>query len=230
MKMNLTAELVAKIQRNEPDEGPHADRQQMNDDDYRQYTDKLLGDLGDEPLRVFAYGSLIWKPEFEFISQTPATMHNWHRSFCMKIERWRGTRAMPGLMMALDEGGFCDGVIYELPHSDSAGQLEKLLRREMTNKPATNSPMILEAEVGSKEADSKTVRILTFIANRNSHNYQGALPLPEVAHILARAAGHWGTGAEYLYQTVCHLEQLGIRDENLWQLQKLVAVEISDLI
>jgi glutathione-specific gamma-glutamylcyclotransferase len=220
--IDLTAELVAKVQRTEPDEGPRPERQQMDDNDYRQYTEQLLTELGDAPLCVFAYGSLIWKPEFEFIRQAPASLRNWHRSFCMKIERWRGTRAQPGLMMALDEGGSCDGIICELPHKDYAGQLERLLRREMTNKPPTNTPMFLKVE--TKTAD---VKVLAFVASRSGYSYQGKLPLPEVAHTLARAAGHWGTGAEYLLNTVSHLEQLGIHDENLWELQKLVAAEIE---
>jgi glutathione-specific gamma-glutamylcyclotransferase len=224
MTLDLTAELIAKIQRTELDEGPRPDREQMNDADYRQYTEQLLDELGEKSLCVFAYGSLIWKPEFEFIKQSHATLNNWHRSFCMKIERWRGTRAQPGLMMALDKGGSCDGIIYELPHHDNFRQLERLLRREMTNKPPTNMPMILEADAGGK-----TIRTLTFIANQAGPSYRGVLPLSEVAYLLARAAGHWGTGAEYLYNTVSHLNQLGIHDENLWQLQKLVAAEIKSL-
>ena len=53
------------------------------------------------------------------------------------------------------------------------------------------------------------------------------LPLDKVAGILARACGHIGSCAEYLFQTVLHLEQHGIRDRNLWRLQELVAAEIK---
>ena len=222
--MDLTAELVAKTHRLEADEGPRPDRQQMDDADYRRYTESLLAELGNSPLRIFAYGSLIWKPEFEFINQSRATLQNWHRAFCMKIERWRGTRERPGLMMALDQGGRCEGVVYELSPENKFAQLEKLLRREMTNKPPTNTPVCLTVET-----ENESVKALAFIASRSGYSYQGKIPLPEVAAILARAAGHWGTGAEYLFNTVSHLEQLGIRDENLWQLQKLVAAEIGNL-
>ena len=55
------------------------------------------------------------------------------------------------------------------------------------------------------------------------------LPLERVAWILARACGYAGSGAEYLYNTVSHLEALGIRDRNLWRLQHLVAEEIVRL-
>jgi glutathione-specific gamma-glutamylcyclotransferase len=221
-QMNLTPELVAKIHRIEPDEGPRPHLQQMDDADYREYTQRLLDELGDAPLRVFAYGSLIWKAEFEYVQQTRATLKGWHRSFCMKIERWRGTRVQPGLMMALDRGGSCAGVVYELPAGDQNTQLERLLRREMTNKPPTNKPLWLQVETQGEK-----FRALAFTASRSGHSYQDKLSLNEIAAILARAAGHWGSGAEYLYNTVSRLEQLGIHDRNLWQLQKLVAEEIE---
>jgi cation transport protein ChaC len=51
--------------------------------------------------------------------------------------------------------------------------------------------------------------------------------LVDVAHALARACGHWGSGAEYLYNTVSHLEEQGIHDAHLWDLQDLVAKEIE---
>jgi len=50
-----------------------------------------------------------------------------------------------------------------------------------------------------------------------------------VASILARACGHIGSGAEYLYNTVSHLEAFGIHDRNLWRLQELVADEVRAL-
>ena len=220
--MALTAEMVAKVQRTEIDEGPRPHLQQMNDDDYAQWTDQLLGEFGKTPLRIFAYGSLIWKPEFEYVKAERATLKGWHRSFCMKIERWRGTRAVPGLMMALDRGGSCSGMIYELGSINRNQQIEKLLRREMTNKPPTNMPRVLTVSPGTE-----SISVIAFTASRTGHSYVGKIALPEVASILARAAGQWGTGVEYLFNTVSHLEQLNIQDKNLWELQKLVAAEIE---
>ena len=222
--MALTAEHIARIQRTEPDEGPHPDREQMNDADYSQWADDLLEELTGTSLRIFGYGSLIWKPEFEYIAASRGWLHGWHRSFCMKIERWRGTRTVPGLMMALDSKGSCCGMVYELSDENKKALLEKILRREMTNKPPTNVPRVLKANMGGK-----MVRVIAFTSNPDGPTFVKDMPLPKVAKILAEAAGHWGTGAEYLFNTVSHLEQLGIEDRNLWELQKLVANEIERL-
>ena len=67
---------------------------------------------------------------------------------------------------------------------------------------------------------------MAFVMNRSAPTYVGRLPLEEVADVLARACGHWGSGADYLRNTVAHLEEHGIRDRNLWRLQALVAERI----
>jgi glutathione-specific gamma-glutamylcyclotransferase len=221
-KMRLTADHVARVHRVEPDEGPHPQTEQMTEADYAQLSAELVADLGGEPIRVFAYGSLIWKPEFEHVKHFLATLPGWHRSFCMKIERWRGTRASPGLMMALDRGGSCRGVVYELPRGREREQMEKLIRREMTNRPATNVPRWLTVTHEGVKSSA-----LTFTSSRSGPTYAGRQTAEEIAKVLACAAGHWGSCAEYLFNTVSHLEELGIRDRGLWNLQKLVAAEIE---
>jgi len=221
--MKLTPDLVAKVHRIEPDEGPTPDRIQMIDDDYRLAATQLWAAFDKMPLRVFAYGSLIWKPEFEAVEQVRGELNGWHRSFCLKIDRWRGTRTQPGLMMALDRGRSCQGVVYRLPEGNEHVQLEWLLRREMSYKPASNVPIVVEVNLGDEKQ-----RALAFIAIDTGIAYQGNLALEQVAQVLSQAAGHWGSGAEYLFNTVSHLGQFGIHDVHLWQLQERVAEIISD--
>lgn len=76
--------------------------------------------------------------------------------------------------------------------------------------------------------DEGPVTALAFVMNRQSPAYVGRLALEDVADVLAKACGHWGSGAEYLHNTVRHLEENGIHDRNLWRLQKLVAARIAD--
>ena len=59
--------------------------------------------------------------------------------------------------------------------------------------------------------------------------YAGAQPHAVVARVVARAAGHWGSAAEYLQRTVSKLDEHGIRDRNLWILQRLVAEELREV-
>ena len=63
--------------------------------------------------------------------------------------------------------------------------------------------------------------------NLRSPNYAGRMSPAAVADVLARSCGLWGTGAEYLLNTVTQLEALGFHDTALWHLQKLVAARIE---
>ena len=223
-KLVLTPEHIARIHRIVQDGGAPAGTQLQTDADYAAWVELMIrtNPSPASPLRLFAYGSLIWKPELVHAGERSCIAKGWHRAFCFRISRFRGTPDQPGLMMALDRGGQCAGVLFDLPSSNIEAQLDKLFRREFTAKPANSMPRWITVETASGRASA-----LAFVMNRASPLYVGKLPLEEVAGALSRACGHWGTGAEYLLNTVSHLEAKGIHDRNLWKLQRLVA-EIID--
>lgn len=221
-QLSLTAELVARVERMEPDPGPDPGTSDHTEAEYDAVVEALRSEYTPDELWVFAYGSLIWNPEFESLESRSATAGGWHRSFCLKLTRWRGTRELPALMLALDRGGSCKGVAYRLPAKDHFGQIGLLVRRELDANPPTNVPRWI-----SVKTKGGTLRALTFVADPEGRAYAGRLSLERVAHVLARAAGHWGSTAQYLFRTVTMLEQHGIRDRNLWRIQRLVAQEIE---
>ena len=222
--MALTAELVALCHRTEPDLGLPSYLTAIVDGDFEKYADALLQQRGTGPLWLFAYGSLIWKPAFDAVAHCRATAHGWHRAFTMHLPRWRGTPDQPGLMMVLEPGGCCIGVAYRLPDSDHRGQIIRLLQRESASREGLDHARWITVET----PDGK-VPALTFWAGISGPLRVGKQDHARVAEILARACGHAGSGAEYLFHTVSKLEEHGIRDRNLWQLQLLVAKEIQRL-
>jgi glutathione-specific gamma-glutamylcyclotransferase len=223
--LSLTPNMVALCHREVVDTGPSPDTKYLHDEDYRPAAERLVSLKRPGPFWLFAYGSLIWKPEIPSLETKRAVAHGWHRAFNMKIERYRGTKEQPGYMMCLDRGGLCEGVVLRLPDEDHDAQVEKLLRRELSRKGGLDAVRWIDVET----ADG-TVQALAFYAAPDTlENYQSNRSPSEIAHGLARACGHWGSGADYLYNTVNHLEQLGIHDEGLWALQELVAAEISNL-
>jgi glutathione-specific gamma-glutamylcyclotransferase len=44
---------------------------------------------------VFAYGSLMWNPMMRFDQRRVATLHGWHRSFCLRMDVGRASPEMP---------------------------------------------------------------------------------------------------------------------------------------
>ncbi|WP_027167593.1 gamma-glutamylcyclotransferase [Mesorhizobium sp. WSM3224] len=223
-RMSLTPELVVLCHREEVDPGPSGQWTQLTDEDYGTLASRLSGEADEGPLWVFAYGSLIWKPAFESVEQQRASAHGWHRSFCLDIVRWRGSAAQPGLMMALERGGRCDGVVYRLPDGEKPAQIERLLRREVDDHESIGSVRWVPVRTAQGR-----LRALGFWVGMTGKGTSPGQPLEKVAKILARACGHVGSGAEYLYNTVSHLEAFGIHDRNLWRLQELVAGEIQSI-
>lgn len=222
-ELELTADLVALVERTEPDPGPLPGTREPTEAELHAVATRLLADRPPGPLWLYAYGSLIWKPELEHLEARRARAHGWHRCFCMRLTRWRGTREVPGLMMALDRGGSCTGLAYRLDDTDPFDQVMRLLARETDDARPTNVPRWLDLAT-----PAGPLRALAFVASPLGINYAGRLSHQQVARTLARAAGHWGSGAQYLHNTVSQLDAHGIRDRNLWALQALVAAEIRD--
>ena len=139
-RLSLTPEIVELVERMEPDPGPEPHMRDPTDQELEAMAEWLLEEYRPETLWLFAYGSLIWNPDFDSWSSLRGTAIGWHRSFCFVVKRWRGTRETPGLMMALDRGGACVGVMYELPANNHKQQIFRLLEREVDAMPATMCP------------------------------------------------------------------------------------------
>ena len=221
--LKLTRELVARAYRVVADPGPSVDRVPMTDSDYDRLVEAALARVGPEAdMWLFAYGSLIWNPACQSVEHRPAVVHGWHRSFCLKLVRYRGTAERPGLMMALDRGGLCRGLAYRIPRQDAAVALSSVMRREISMKPMANQPRWLTTLINGERRPA-----LGFVINRNISTYVGRLSPEQSADLIATGCGHWGSCAEYLLNTVLKLEEHGIRDRNLWRLQALVAERLA---
>ncbi len=207
------------------DPGPPPGAVPMTDQDFHALRDRLLAsrpaEAGDQ-FWVFAYGSLIWKPAGEIAEQKPALLRGWHRKFCFRILRYRGCDERPGLMMTLDRGGAVRGVIQRLRRAHVGESLEEVLRREHGYKPSAHQAIWVTVS-----CEGRRIPALAFVINRQAHNYLGDLTEQQQAAMIAQACGHVGTCAEYLKNTVEHLEALGIHDRYLWRLQQLVAAHID---
>jgi cation transport protein ChaC len=203
---------------------PLAVMTESTDDDYRSFVAGIMaGAPAPGQVWLFAYGSLIWKPACEFVEMRTGLLKGWHRAFCLGWNtRWRGSVGNPGLMLALDRGGECKGVLYRLPPDAVEKNLELVCRREMSFKPSAFPPRWVTVRTAAEP-----VRAIAFCIDRKSGRYVRGLDEAAVADVLAKAVGSRGSMAEYLFHTVRHLEDMGIHDRHLWRLQELVADRIE---
>jgi cation transport protein ChaC len=223
-QMRLSEAHVARMALLVREDGAKPTAEAATDADYQQFVqDILAGSDGSGQVWVFAYGSLIWKPACDFVEIRTGLLRGWHRAFCLGWNTWfRGSKSNPGLMLALDRGGSCKGALYRLPPGQAEENIEKLCRREMSQKPSSFPPRWVTVAT-----EHGPVRAFTFCIDRNSGRYVSGLSETQVAEVLARAVGSRGSMVEYLFNTVSHLEQLGIHDPHLWRLQEMVAERLD---
>jgi cation transport protein ChaC len=167
---------------------------------------------GHTPLWVFGYGSLIWRPEFDFEAREPARIHGYHRRLCLRSVLYRGTQECPGIVFGLDRGGSCFGMAYRVGAAQVPRVFRLLWEREMFL--GSYRPTWMRARLRSGgEADA-----LAFVVCRDAHNYCGGLDEEQIVAILATACGVRGTSLDYLQRTVAALNAEGLRDLHLERL------------
>ncbi len=160
---------------------------------------------GDGDLWVFGYGSLMWDPALEFDEVRVARSEGYQRSFCLWDEGGRGSFAAPGLMLALDGGGACDGVAFRIHRDRIDHETFVLFRREMIGAAYRPAWLSLDTAQGA-------VTALTFVANHGHERIRPDIPLAEQARMIAIAEGMLGTNFDYLSDTHSHLETMNIHD------------------
>lgn len=181
----------------------------MSDEERQADIERMLAAVPpQQPVWVFAFGSLIWNPAFEFTQRLNARIHGWRRAFCLWNKAGRGSPEFPGLMLSLESGGSCTGVVYRIAPHAIRTELDVLWRREMMS--FSYRPIWTQAytEQGQMSA-------LAFSRNPHHERYAPGLNHDVIVHHIAQAEGRLGRCCDYLFETVNHLKQLGIRDRAL---------------
>ena len=184
-----------------------------------QMQESLRAAMGDwkpgEPFWIFAYGSLMWNPDFTWDARHVATLRGYHRAFRIWSRINRGTPENPGLVLTLECGGSCRGLIYRIHPDKVEEEMQRMWKREMTF--GSYRPKWMNCAVGDQN-----VRALAFTVNRQCSGYAGRIPIEVVVEAMASARGRYGPAHDYLFKTIEALREHGIRDERVEHLAGLV--------
>ena len=161
------------------------------------------------PVWIFGYGSLMWNPIFDAEEVRPATLHGWHRAFCLRLTAGRGTAAEPGRMLALKEGGSTTGLAFRLPEEKLEEELELLWKREMV------TGCYVPTWCGLTLSDGSSVTALVFVMDAAHPLFEADTRYQVIAPLIARARGPLGTNAQYLFALEQELQKHGMQDECL---------------
>ena len=176
-----------------------------------------FGDSGD--LWIYGYGSLMWRPGFEYEERRLARVNGYHRSLCVYSHVHRGTPERPGLVLGLDRGGACSGVAFRVAARLRDETIDYLRARELV----TN--VYREARLRAVIDDGRQVEAIAYVVDLAHHQYAGRLPRPDLLRLVSRGVGVSGLNTEYVASTSRHLDEIGIEDADLRWLTRQIEAE-----
>ena len=165
---------------------------------------------------VFGYGSLIWRPDFEFIESQPADLSGYKRRFWQGSHDHRGVPEQPGRVVTLipQPDTHCTGKAYLIEAEVVQRTFERLDHREKNGYERVHTTLNLH--------DGRAVEGLVYIAPRNNFAYLGEAPLPEVAQQILHSVGPSGRNIDYLFDLADALRELQAHDPHIFELESLV--------
>jgi glutathione-specific gamma-glutamylcyclotransferase len=163
----------------------------------------------DGDLWVFGYGSLMWRPGFAYTRRCKATLRGWRRSLCVYSHVYRGSPERPGLVLALDRGGACLGVAFQVDAALREATIRYLREREQVTAVYLEHMAPITLECGER------VLALTYVADRLHRQYAGRLDRDAMLEYVHAGKGQSGENAEYVLETYDHLQAIGVRDRDL---------------
>src|SRR4051794_40848917 len=163
-------------------------------------------------LAIFAYGSLLFRPGFDYLERTRAVAPGYARSFTQASPDHRGTPAQPGRVVTLvaSANSSVVGALYFVP----APAIELLFELDERER-AGYVRVVLTVST-----DAETQPALTWIAPPGNAYDAGHLPLAELASHMRSCAGPSGRNDDYVFQLETALAQLGTRDTQVSELSE----------
>ncbi len=169
---------------------------------------------------LFGYGSLMWRPEFDYLESVSARLYGYHRAFCLWSIEYRGDVTQPGLVLGLDTGGSCAGRAFKICASKIEQIIPLLNRREMITGAyrSITKPLYLD--------NGNCVKGVSLVA-RHGHPQYVTPPLTadQTVEIVLKANGKMGPNIDYVRNTITHLRDLGIRDAGMERLATILPTE-----
>ena len=161
---------------------------------------------------VFGYGSLMWRPGFDFVERQSARLHGRRRAFCIYSVHHRGTYARPGLVLGLAPGGTVRGAAYRVAEAAWDAVYAYLREREQPTE------TYFESSAFVRLPDGRRVSALVFLSDVRHAQWAGDLDLEAQARLIAGAAGLSGRNIDYLRDLVSHLRDEGVADRTMERL------------
>lgn len=155
---------------------------------------------------VFAYGSLIWHPNFDYSRRFKAVLKGYRRDYSIIETHHRGDVDNHGLVLGIHEDlNFnTHGVLFHIDNSKWEKVYNYLKERENPDKDYYLEKMVIvDSDFGSFEA-------LTFVSNQEANTFFNSDCLDSKASIIEKSNGLSGSNIDYFKNNFDCLEELNL--------------------
>ncbi|XP_030071227.1 glutathione-specific gamma-glutamylcyclotransferase 1 [Microcaecilia unicolor] len=180
----------------------------------------------EKSLWIFGYGSLVWKPDFQFTSSKVGFIQGYSRKFWQGDTFHRGNERMPGRVVTLQEDYDCCtwGIAYEVCGEQIELSLQYLnVRESVLGGYATKIVNFYPQD----EGPSGTIMALVYIATPQNPSYLGPASEEDIAAQIIVSSGCSGHNIEYLLRLADFMRFFcpEAEDKHLFQIEEaLIAI------
>lgn len=164
---------------------------------------------------IFGYGSLIWRPDFDFVDRRDGYVRGWARRFYQGSTDHRGVPGDPGRVATLVEkpGATAWGSAFRLAPDRIDDVLARLDHREKGG--------YVRRRVDVISPDDEPVRgALVYLATPDNPHWQGEATPTEIARQIEDAHGPSGPNTEYLLELAESLRRMDAEDPHVFSIEE----------
>ena len=165
---------------------------------------------------IFGYGSLIWKPGFDWVERRIGFVRGWQRRFYQGSFDHRGVPGNPGRVVTLlpDESSATWGVAFRIEGDEADRVIARLDHREKGGYERHREVVYDRDDRG--RICCAVDEALVYVATESNPNYLGPASPIEIARQACRAVGPSGPNAEYITRLADSLRRFGVDDPHVF--------------
>lgn len=166
---------------------------------------------------IFGYGSIIWRPGFDFVERREGYVEGWKRRFWQGSTDHRGVPEAPGRVVTMlpEEQARTWGAAYRVEQAEWERIVSRLDHREKGGY-EQHSVRVLTPEASRRDIEGA----LVYVATPDNPEYLGPAPVEDMVRQIIRSHGPSGANLDYFRRLAAAMRDMGVEDAHITELER----------